>query len=142
MATQRKKPTGEKKLEQAQADGYLTIGKGQPYGEDFVARWRQRCEAQGRPAIHAVVSRHYARVVAVFDHLGVIDASQAREIAATLQGVEGDPGRAVRFFGGEYEYAGGQVLVRQRPQIEVRCSPAAVAEIARLLNDRLLDVVR
>jgi hypothetical protein len=142
MATERKKPTGEKRLAQAEADGSLTIGKGQPSGEDFVARWREWCESQRRPAIHAVVSRYDARVVAVFDHLGVLDASQAREIAATLQSVEGDPSQPVRYFGGEYEYAGGAVVVRQRPEIEARCSPAAVAEVARMLNDRILDMVR
>src|SRR3954451_8557829 len=103
MATERKKPTGEKRLAQAQADGYLTVGKGQPYSEDFVARWRERCEAAARPAIHAVVSSYDARVVAVYDHLGALDASQAREIADTLRGVEGIADRAVRFFGGEYE---------------------------------------
>jgi hypothetical protein len=60
-----------------------------------------------------------------------------------LRGVEGITGRAVRYFGGEYEHtAEGTVVVRQRPEIEAHCTPAAVAEVARLLNDRILDAVR
>src|SRR5262245_59700118 len=128
MATTRKVPTGEKHLAAAEVNGYLTIAKGQPYGETFVAAWRERCERQGRPAIHAVVRPYSARVVAVFDHLGGIDPSQAREIAFTLHGVEDDPRHFVRYFGGEFEYTRGEVVVRQRPEIEAHCSPAVVRE--------------
>jgi hypothetical protein len=142
MAAERKKPTGERLLEEAQANGYLTIVKGQPYGGSFVERWREQCEAQGRPAIHAVVSGSSARVIAVFDHLGLLDASQARQIAATLQGVEGAHDRPVRYFGGEYEYAGGGAVVRRRPEIEAHCSQAAVAEVVKVLNDCILDMAR
>jgi hypothetical protein len=142
MAAERKMPEASKRMADAEAAGYLTISKGQPYTNAFVARWRAWCVSQGRPAIHAVVSDHKARVVAVFHHIGVIDPSQAREIAATLQGVEGCAGLPVRFFGGEYEYGGKGVVVRRTPEIEAECPPEAVAEVAGLLSDRILDAAR